>query len=256
MTREWVGRCRVAVVDDGGGVDRAAAVARFVGCPVVGRGQSGVDASLLVRLDRLELQLAGDARSRGVFVDFIAGRGRHRRPSARQPLARAVGVAAGRTVVDATAGFGADAFTLASLGCRVTAVERSPIVFALLRDGLDRAATVPALESIIRERLKTVVADGRAWLYGIAAEDRPDVVYLDPMYVPEPGATALVRKEMRWLRTLVGDDGDAVELFEVARRVARERVVVKRMGHAPPLGGEPTVRYQGTVVRYDAYFGA
>lgn len=253
MSRNELGCCRVTVVDDGGGAHRTTGWARMVGAPVTHRGDLDSEATLVVRPDRLELQSVGDARSRGVFVDFIAGRGRHRRPSTRQPLARAVGVASGRTVVDATAGFGADAFTLASLGCRVTAVERSPIVAALLRDGLDRAAAVPALESLVRERLTLVTADARMWLNGIAAADRPEVVYLDPMYVPEPGATALVRQEMRLLRTVVGDDVDAADLFAVARRIARERVVVKRMRHAPPLGGEPSVRYAGTVVRYDAY---
>jgi 16S rRNA (guanine1516-N2)-methyltransferase len=39
-------------------------------------------------------------------------------------------------------GLGKDAFVLASLGCRVTLVERNPVVHALLRDGLDRLREV------------------------------------------------------------------------------------------------------------------
>src|SRR3569833_2829818 len=41
---------------------------------------------------------------------------------------------------------------------------------------------------------------------------RPNVVYLDPMY-PERGKSALEKKEMRYLRALVGDDLDAPALL-------------------------------------------
>jgi len=46
----------------------------------------------------------------------------------QQPVARAVGLKSGwrPTVLDATAGLGMDAFILASLGCTVEMVERSP----------------------------------------------------------------------------------------------------------------------------------
>ena len=39
------------------------------------------------------------------------------------------------------------------------------------------------------------------------------------------GKTALVKAEMRILRRIVGDDPDAAELFQIARSVARKRVV-------------------------------
>ncbi len=55
-----------------------------------------------------------------------------------QAIAKAVGLKAGVAldVIDATAGLGRDAFVLASLGCHVTLVERSPVAAALLEDGL------------------------------------------------------------------------------------------------------------------------
>ena len=43
-------------------------------------------------------------------------------------------------VLDATAGFARDAFVLACLGCHVDLVERSPIMAALLRHGLEQAS--------------------------------------------------------------------------------------------------------------------
>ena len=42
-------------------------------------------------------------------------------------------------VLDLTAGLGRDGFVLASLGASVSMLERHPIVFALLDDGLARA---------------------------------------------------------------------------------------------------------------------
>jgi len=82
---------------------------------------------------------------------------------------------------------------------------------------------------------------------------RPDAVYLDPMFPPKRKKSAAVNKEMRLLRELVGDDLDAPDLLEVARGVARERVVVKRPDHAPPLAPYPSMSFLGKLVRYDVY---
>ena len=41
-----------------------------------------------------------------------------------------------RTVVDATAGLGYDAFILASLGANVTLIERSKTMYKLLQEGI------------------------------------------------------------------------------------------------------------------------
>ena len=80
-----------------------------------------------------------------LFVDFVHGKNGFRLAkdfTSKQPLARAAGLKPSfrPTILDATAGNGADGFVLASLGCRVTMCERSPIIGALLQDGLDRAA--------------------------------------------------------------------------------------------------------------------
>ena len=58
-----------------------------------------------------------------------------------QNLAKAVGMKSNknRTIVDATAGLGYDAFILASLGANVTLIERSKIMHDLLQDGISEA---------------------------------------------------------------------------------------------------------------------
>ena len=86
----------------------------------------------------------GDSPKTRVVVDFCAGATAHRRKfggGKGQDIAKAVGVSAAYipTVVDATAGLGRDSFVLATLGCDVTAIERQPVVAALLQDGLGRA---------------------------------------------------------------------------------------------------------------------
>jgi len=192
-----------------------------------------------------------------ISVDFSSGPVGYRRKSGlsrRQPIALAVGLRRGPVeVVDATAGLARDSFLLAAMGCPVIAVERSPILGALVRDGLARARAEgpPALQAIVN-RITLVVADARHLLAGVRDTFVPDVVYLDPMYPPKKKA-ALPKKEMRICRRLVGDDLDAGELLAVARRVAQHRVVVKRPRHAPPLAPGPAMTFAGKLVRYDVY---
>ena len=230
---------------------------------------------LVVTGRRLELRVVGGTRElRGghpIYVDIskldvtsTAGR------RLKQPIARAVGLRRLRdiqthppTVVDATAGWGGDAFILASLGCRVLALERNRIVATLLRDGVLRAkAWLPGAF----ERLAVLHCDSGPLLRrligpaGTTDTDlpghlahflEPQVVYLDPMF---PTRSRLETKPLRVLRRLVGDDEDTSRLFAAARRVARRRVVVKRPLRAEPFDGvPPTMTHKGKSVRYDVY---
>ena len=91
---------------------------------------------------RLEVRWLRPPRRRPVWVDFLGAEMARRRRGGRgaHPLARAMGRKQPLpTIVDATAGLGRDAFVLAGLGYEVVAVERSPILHALLRNGLERA---------------------------------------------------------------------------------------------------------------------
>ncbi len=251
------GIARIAITGDGASTDVVARLSEELRLPIADNTSEKFDLLLAARADRLELRETRPGAPGAVYVDLLGcspGEYRRRVGSRRQPIARAVGLPDDRpSVLDATAGLGRDAFRLAMLGCRVTAVERSPIVGALLRDGLRRAQAVPELDEIIAERLLLHVGDARWHLSSLAEDARPDVVYLDPMFPTVNGASALVKKEMRSFRLLVGDDDDAGELFNEARRVARRRVVVKRMPHTPLLGGEPDITFKGKIARYDVY---
>ncbi|WP_432721799.1 class I SAM-dependent methyltransferase [Jeongeupia wiesaeckerbachi] len=203
---------------------------------------------------RLSLQQTGD-RAR-VCVDFVDGASAHRRKfggGRGQPVAKAVGLKGGATpaVLDATAGQGRDAFVLASLGCSVTLIERSPVAAALLDDGLRRAA-LDADTAEIAARMTLIHADSLQWLLAAAAKSF-DVVFLDPMF-PEPDKRAKSKKEMAMFQALIGGDTDADALLSPARHIARQRVVVKRPRHAPWLAEvKPNFDYPGESTRFDAY---
>lgn len=170
-----------------------------------------------------------------LHVDFVHGKSGYRlarNNSTRQAIARAAGIKPGfrPRVFDGTAGLGGDAFVLASLGCRVTLCERSPVVWSLLADGLQRAQEDEATTVIVRERMRLVAGDSKEFLAQSCEEY--DTVYLDPMY-PHRRGTALNSQAMRMLRALVGDDQDCGGLFAAALRKAQNRVVVKRPLSAP-----------------------
>jgi 16S rRNA (guanine1516-N2)-methyltransferase len=208
---------------------------------------------------RLELRANQPHAPGPVFVDFAKGtlgfRTRHIRRD-REPLARAIGLKNSQplSVLDATAGLGRDAFVLATLGCRMMLIERSPVIAALLRDGLARAS-LDAATRAVAGRMRLRVGDAAALMDNLTEDEYPDVVYLDPMY-PQRGKSALVKKEMRLLRALVGEDLDAPQLLATALRVARRRVVAKRPRLAAALpGAAPSHSLLGKTTRYDRYVG-
>ncbi|MFC1749876.1 class I SAM-dependent methyltransferase [Pseudomonadota bacterium] len=213
--------------------------------------------ALCVTAERLELRQFGPDAPGPVYVDFVEGAMGHRRRyggGRGQLVAKAVGVKKDRipSVVDATAGLGRDSFVLAQLGCQVAMVERSPVVAALLKDGMARAESDEEVAPIV-ERMSLNVADAAQWLIGLTEEQRPDVVYVDPMH-PERTKAAVVKKEMRLFRELVGCDEDDAALLKAALAVARKRVVVKRPRKAVAIPGpEPSLVMEGKSTRYDIY---
>jgi 16S rRNA (guanine1516-N2)-methyltransferase len=212
------------------------------------------DLLLAFTAGQLELRPASGPRRRAMAVDWSGAfaDGLRRRDAARRlPLIRAVGAAhrAGR-VLDATAGLGRDAFRLAASGAHVDAAERSPILAALLADGLRRARADPATADLIGDRLHIHASDARTVMTQAPA---PDVILIDPMY-PDAGRSALPRGDMQALRRLLGPDSDAAALLDAARAVARERVIVKRHVRDPTLGGPPPSHHVvGRSTRFDVY---
>jgi 16S rRNA (guanine1516-N2)-methyltransferase len=201
--------------------------------------------------NRLALHVNGEENFKPLYIDFAEGKENHRRLfRGKELVAKAVGYKKSQslTVIDATAGLGRDAFVLASLGCQVRLIERSPTLAALLKDGLLRAAQDPQLADIAA-RMTFIHDNAVTLLPSLTA----DVVYLDPMY-PHRTKSALVKKEMRILRDVVGDDADADKLLAIALQCATKRVVVKRPRLAETLNAvKPDIVYAGKNSRFDVY---
>ncbi len=276
-----VGARVVITVDTGlgpGPTETARALGAKLGVRFVADMQAAAaeaDVALVSTADRLELRVldgpAGLVGGRGVCADLAAidvtG------PAGRrwqQPLLKACGVRKGQPrprVVDATAGLGEDTWVLAAFGCTVTAIERQPIIAAMLHDALQRAAAGGDQAATIAARITLTHNDAIHWLDAPAEATRPDVVYLDPMF-PDPTRRATQRKPMRVLRLIAGADQDAQALLAAARRAAASRVVVKRSAKAPPLaagrtgdtgdtgdtgGAAPVATHRGRGHRFDVY---
>lgn len=217
---------------------------------------SSANLALIVTDERLELKKLDEPKLGAIYVDFIDGAMAHRRRfggGRGEAVAKAVGVKGDYlpTIVDATAGLGRDAFVLASLGCKVTMFERHPVVAALLADGLNRAYLDGEIGSELQKNL-TLIHDNS--LNGLLSTvEKPDVVYLDPMF-PHRQKSALVKKEMRVFQQLVGSDDDADSLLDIARKIAKKRVVVKRPDYANFLAEQkPVSSIKTKNHRFDIY---
>ena len=214
----------------------------------------GLEYLLQVNDQVLELIKLDEPKTGAVKVDFVEGAVGHRRKfggGRGQEIAKAVGLKHGFCphVLDATAGLGRDAFVLASLGCKLTLIERNPVVAALLADGLERASLNSEV-SDIAARMELIHAPALNSLSELASAD---VVYLDPMY-PAKEKSAAIKKEMRLFQGLVGKDLDADKLLTPALALAKYRVVVKRPSYAPALAEKiPATSIKMKKNRFDVY---
>lgn len=219
------------------------------------------DYQLLYEDNRWTLKDCRAPKIKPLYFDFTAGKSEHRRQfggGRSQTLAKAIGLKSGITpnVIDLTAGMGRDAFVLACLGCSVKLIERSPIVHTLLADALRRAQDYENTREIAQNMQLYRLS---AWDYlSELKQTQPhelehSVIYCDPMY-PHREKSALVKKEMRMFRDIVGEDMDADQLLDAALAAEPARVVVKRPKGAPHLSNKkPSTTLESKNTRYDVY---
>ena len=169
-----------------------------------------------------------------------------------QNLAKAVGMKSNknRTIVDATAGLGYDAFILASLGANVTLIERSKIMHNLLQEGISEAKSFGGEISNIISRMNLIFGDSKFILPDLL----PEVILIDTMY-KDRKKTALVKNDMRLVRDIVGSDSDYIQLIDVALNQASNRVVIKQPRYADQIDNIKPYSHQilGKTIRYDVY---
>ncbi len=238
---------------------RAASLARELALPLI---DDPHQAELLLVLGPrgLALRRPNDPALTGELrVDFDRPAASRRQQSPHRELvvqaARLRRAGESPLVVDATAGLGRDGFLLAAAGFRVVLCERNPVVAALLRDGLARAALLPRTASIAA-RIRLIAADFADALEQLS--ERPAVIYLDPMFPPR-SKSAKVKQELQLLQLLEGTGGgesDAARLLQTALAAGPRKVVVKRPLKGPALAGPaPSHVLRGKAVRFDVYTG-
>ena len=191
--------------------------------------------------DRLMLCKAGDTRGVWVRLNDIT-----RRLQGEFSLAKACGSKKGSTldVLDVTAGLGIDALALRARGNRLTLTEREPILWALLSDLLRRADAADV--RLHHTDAKPILAEQASF----------DVVYMDPMF-PQRRKSALPNKRMQYLSELLDEpvDENLADFVAQARRVARNRVVLKRRLRDPQVL-VPDWQIRGKTIRYDIFRGS
>lgn len=233
----------------------------FAGLANTGNTKEQTTWQLLVTTNERTLIRPDAAR---LQVDFTQGKAIARLGQAArdQSLLRALGLTKlkqsqrlSTKIIDATAGLGQDAWMMASQGCSVTLIEESPLFAYLLEHAVSQAAQWPKLkpiaENMIIESCRT-----QDYLLKLAPQQRPDIIYLDPMFPPRK-KQAKVKKGMQFLQALL-PKSDNTDLLPCALAVALKRVVVKRPATAEPLQGSENwsgqiTQVENDTMRFDVY---
>ena len=175
--------------------------------------------------------------------------------------------------VDATAGLGEDSILLAAAGYYVRMYEHNPVIAALLRDALRRAAEIPELKDYAA-RMELVEGDSTEALAEMGrwedkagettGEERqaarteaipavPDLILLDPMF-PARQKSALIGKKLQLLQKLEMPCASEEALLSAALGTGARRVIVKRPLKGPYLAGKkPDYSITGKAIRYDCF---
>lgn len=199
-----------------------------------------------------------EGHATGFSLDFSQGAIAWRRSHGggrKQQIAKACGLKHNwqPSILDATGGLGRDASELRNLGCRLRLIERSPYVAALLQDAITRAASHHETQELFAHDFQLFQGQANELIQQLSAEQQPDIIYLDPMFPPR-NKSAAVKKEMRLVKLLVGEDLDADELLPLALQHAKYRVVVKRPSYAPYLNQQkPSMSIESKANRFDVY---
>jgi hypothetical protein len=215
---------------------------------------AGTDGALVLSEARAVLATNGDEKawSPGMGIlrmkRVLERRSGRVDPTTHDPFVEAAGLQPGDTVLDCTAGLGADALvSAAAVGPRgkVLGLESSRALAAWAGEGLRRLPDEPA------RRVELACADHAAWL-DAAPERSFDVIVFDPMFRharAEPGGFDVVRR-LADARPL------SPAALARARRVARRWVVVKdgapgwdlaRLGLTPLPSARGAPRYYARV---------
>lgn len=230
--------------------------------PLLTQKNAQYNLQLLLHDDVIEL--FDTALNTAISIDFVHGSLAHRQQfggGRGQAICKAIGLKSGVTpsILDTTAGLAGDAFVLATMGCPITLLERSPILYTLIENAVERAALSESFQTIVDQGFHIKNCDANDYIKAqlenrsVTPQEQPDVIYIDPMY-PERKKSALVKKDMQVLQRLHGQDDNPAELLDNALCYAKKRVVVKRPIQAETLNDKkPNTCIKSKKTRYDIY---
>jgi len=156
-----------------------------------------------------------------------------------------------KTILDLTAGWGFDGFTLAWHGQKVTLLEQNELVHAIVACSLDRLRADPE-KAAVADRLLIKNTNANNYLQSAESNLVYDCIYLDPMF-PRSKSGAKPAKEMQILQALTANI-EIDSCFELALQKAHRRVVVKRPARAALISAlKPDLVYREKTVRFDVY---
>ena len=212
--------------------------------------------SVHIETDRKGVTLALPEEELAYYHSFVVGPIAQRARQSGQALLRACGnrQRSIRKVLDLTAGWGADGFTLASHGRQIHLLEQNPLLCAVLEYSRSRLHDGGARAAETAERMTIECAESSDYLRESDAGEY-DCIFLDPMF-PARKSGALPGRDMQILQILTGNT-DIGQCLDFALERARNRVVVKRPARAPRLGEDkPDIVYREKSVRFDVYLTA
>ncbi len=169
----------------------------------------------------------------------------------------------GIDILDLTAGLGIDAFLMARFGYNVNMIEKNPLLATVLY--------YAKLHDIFPSNLNVIYGDSLEVVCNQEfIQKRPDIVYMDPMFLKSRKSKAKkIMQIIQFLNSfelvyehnedLASTDETAksynVQLFDLALRVARQKIIVKRDCKQESLatGIKPTYVISGKTIRYDVY---
>ena len=226
--------------------------------PIINTIDDSNEFTLIVHDNKVEL-FNNTQKMRPLTVDFSNRKFLNRisQPFKNTLIGRAIGIGKEvNSVVDLTAGLGRDTVQMASMGCEVVAIERDPIIFTLLEDGIERARNDNFFSTDVIERISIKFCDSFSYLSDMKCT--PSIAYIDPMYSIHR-KSALPNYEMQILNSLIGP-GDELEISRLINYALTQgipRVIVKRSKNIPrikPLQDLlPNFSIVGTTVCFDIY---
>lgn len=217
----------------------ASELARRLACPFVPRRQDtlsrlwrkyGTQPVLVVTTEGLRLYPPDSAEPFYFHPSTAYLRVMRLRSGGSDKLLDAAGVEPGDTVLDCTAGLGADAIVFAYAAGprgRVIALESEPLVALIVGEGLAHYESgLEELDAAMR-RIELVQADHKDYLLSLP-DKSVDIVYFDPMFRESIESSIAISP----LRKIANNRPLDPAVIREACRIARKRVVLKEQANS------------------------